>query len=333
MRKVSQFVLGNHDVLPYLPSPPPAEEVEKSIGQFIKTFQKSLDSLNRLKKYCKNPDEDKAAQKISQLNEQFSKLRRFPQEEKGIFIIKEIAFSSSKSGPGAQKNWEGKEYLDDVRYEIDQLSKAHKETRASIVHSVMAALAGRLTDYVKAYEQAKRERNLLDFNDLLMMTRSMLKEHPEVRKYFRDRYKFLLVDEFQDTDPLQAEIVFFLSEGEKGKAKEWKDVTVSPKRLFLVGDPKQSIYRFRRADIEMYEEAKKRMGEGRLLNISQNFRCAPSVVRVVNRIFQDLINLRRMVSTNPDMFHCILAVKKTVPPEHGIVLLYPPKKTILYWKG
>jgi len=138
----------------------------------------------------------------------------------------------------------------------------------------------------------------------------MLKEHPQVRKYFRDRYKFLLVDEFQDTDPLQAEIVFFLSEEEKGKAKEWKDVRVSPKRLFLVGDPKQSIYRFRRADIEMYEEAKKRMGEGRLLNISQNFRCAPSIVRVVNRIFQDLIKPPEDGQYNPDMFHSILAVKK-----------------------
>jgi ATP-dependent helicase/nuclease subunit A len=79
----------------------------------------------------------------------------------------------------------------------------------------MAALAERLTDYIKAYEQAKRERNLLDFNDLLIIARSMLKEHPQVRKYFRDRYKFLLVDEFQDTDPLQAEIVFFLSEEDK----------------------------------------------------------------------------------------------------------------------
>jgi len=62
----------------------------------------------------------------------------------------------------------------------------------------------------------------------------MLKDHLQIRKYFRDRYKFLLVDEFQDTDPLQAEIAFFLSEEEKGKAKQWKDVQVSPKRLFLV---------------------------------------------------------------------------------------------------
>jgi len=331
IRKVSQFVLGNHDVLQYLPSPPSLEEVEKTIGQFIKPFQKSVHSLNHLKKYCKNPDEDKAAQKIDQLNEQFLKLQSLPQEEKGIFIFKETHVGSSK--PGNQKNWESKGYLEDVRKEINQLSQAHDEVRSTIADSVMAALAEWLTDYIKAYEQAKRERNLLDFNDLLMIARSMLKEHPQVREYFRDRYKFLLVDEFQDTDPLQAEIVFFLSEEEKGKAKEWKDVRVSTKRLFLVGDPKQSIYRFRRADIEMYEEAKKRMGESRLLNISQNFRCAPSIVRVVNRIFQDLIKPPEDGQYQPGYVPLHFGRKKeTVPPEHGIVLLYPPRNENIVFK-
>jgi len=308
IRKVSQFLLGNHDVLWYLPSPPSFEEVEKSIGQFINSLQKSVHSLNALKKYCKNPDEDKAAQKIDQLNEQFLKLQSLPQEEKGIFIFKEIHVGSSK--PGNQKNWEGKGYLEDVRNEMDQLLQVHEEVRSTIADSIMTALAERLTDYIKAYEQAKQERNLLDFNDLLMIARNMLKEHPQVRNYFRDQYKCLLVDEFQDTDPLQAEIVFFLS----------------PHNLFLVGDPKQSIYRFRRADIEMYEEAKKRMGEGRLLNISQNFRCAPSIVRVVNRIFQDLIKPPEDGQYQPGYVPLHFGRKKgTVPPEHGIVLLSPPK--------
>ncbi|MGQ9646273.1 MAG: UvrD-helicase domain-containing protein [Thermodesulfobacteriota bacterium] len=324
MRKISQFVLENRDVLKYLPSPPPPEDVEKAIGQFIKSFQKGVSSLEGLKQHCKNPEEDKAAQKIEQLSEQFLKLKSLPPEEKGFFIFKEISIGSSK--PGNQKNWESKGHLEDVREEIDQLSKTHEQVRCIIADSVMTTLAERITDYTKAYEQAKRERNLLDFNDLLMIARNMLKEHPQVRKHFRDRYKFLLVDEFQDTDPLQAEIVFFLSEQEDRKAKEWKEVQVSAKRLFLVGDPKQSIYRFRRADIEMYEEAKSRMGEGRLLNISQNFRCAPSIVRWVNRIFQDLIKPPEDGQYQPGYVPLHFGRKKaTVPSEHGIVLLYPPK--------
>ncbi|MEO0249701.1 MAG: UvrD-helicase domain-containing protein, partial [candidate division WOR-3 bacterium] len=324
IRKVSHFVLGNHDVLPYLPSPSSLGDMEEAIGQFIKSFQKSVSSLSRLKNYCKNPDEDKAAQKIEQLTQQFLKLESLPREEKEIFIFREISIGSSK--PGNQKNWQSKGHLEDVRKEMDQLSQAYGEVRATIADSVIAGLADRLTDYLKAYEQAKRDRNLLDFNDLLFTARNMLRRYPQVRQYFRDRFKFLLVDEFQDTDPLQAEIVFFLSEEEKAKAREWKEVQVSPGRLFLVGDPKQSIYRFRRADIEMYEEAKKRMGESRLLNISQNFRCAPSIVRVVNRIFQDLIKPPEDGPYQPRYVPLHFGREKgSVPSGHGIVLLYPPK--------
>ncbi len=153
VRKVSQCVLENHDVLQYLPSPPSPEEVKKAIGQFIKSFQKALNAMTGLKKYCRDPDEDRAALKIDRLNGQFLKLQSLPQEEKENFIVKEITTGSSRVG--AQKNWEGKAHLENVRVEMDQLSTAHGEVRSSIVASVIAALAERLTDYVKAYERAK----------------------------------------------------------------------------------------------------------------------------------------------------------------------------------
>jgi len=322
--EMSKSMLENYDVLKYLPSPQPPEDLEKAIGQFVKAFEEGVESLNHLKQYCKDA-QDKAILTIEELNEKLRKLGLIPErEERGRFIFKEISIGSSNKGN--KTNWKPDNQLKRVREHFSSILENLDETKATIADSVVGALAERLTDYIKAYEQAKRERNLLDFNDLLMIARSMLKEHPQVRKYFRDRYKFLLVDEFQDTDPLQAEIVFFLSEEEKGKAKEWKDVRVSPKRLFLVGDPKQSIYRFRRADIEMYEEAKKRMGEDRLLNISQNFRCAPSIVRVVNRIFQDLIKPPEDGQYQPGYVPLHFGRRKgTVPPEHGIVLLYPPR--------
>jgi len=322
--EMSKSMLENYDVLKYLPSPQPPEDLEKAIGQFVKAFEEGVESLNHLKQYCKDA-QDKAILTIEELNEKLRKLELIPErEERGRFIFKEISIGSSNKGN--KTNWKPDNQLKRVREHFSSILENLDETKATIADSVVGALAERLTDYIKAYEQAKRERNLLDFNDLLMIARSMLKEHPQVRKYFRDRYKFLLVDEFQDTDPLQAEIVFFLSEEEKGKAKEWKDVRVSPKRLFLVGDPKQSIYRFRRADIEMYEEAKKRMGEDRLLNISQNFRCAPSIVRVVNRIFQDLIKPPEDGQYQPGYVPLHFGRRKgTVPPEHGIVLLYPPR--------
>ena len=324
MHKISLSMLENRDVLQYLPASPSFEEMEKAVGQFVKAFEEGLDSLNHLIQYCKDP-EDRAFLKIEELNEKLKKLELISErEEKGIFIFKEISIGSGNIGN--KKKWKSEEHLKKVKGHFRSLSEALTKTRAAIAESIVTELANRLTSYVEVYEEAKKERNFLDFHDLLIFARNMLKKHPEVRRYFRGRYKFFLVDEFQDTDPLQAEIVFFLSEAGKGRASEWKDVQVAPKRLFLVGDPKQSIYRFRRADIEMYEDAKTRMGESHLLTISQNFRCAPSLVQTVNRIFGEIIKPPEDGQYQPGYVPLYFGRKKgTVPSQHGTVLLYPPR--------
>ena len=325
IRQMSESMLENRDVLEYLPSSQSPEDLEKAIGRFLKAFEEDVESLNQLKQYCKDA-EDKAILTIEELNGKLRKLESISEkEEREKFIFKEISMGSPNRG--AKTNWKPDHQLIRVREHFGSLSENLNETREAISDSVMTGLANRLTNYIDVYRQAKQERNLLDFHDLLIFTSRMLKEHPEVRRYFRGRYKFLLVDEFQDTDPLQAEIVFFLSEDEKTKASEWKEVQVASKRLFIVGDPKQSIYRFRRADIEMYEDAKTRMGQDRLLTISQNFRCAPSLVQIVNKIFEDILKPPEDGQYQPGYVPLHFGrAKETVPPEHGTVLLYPPRK-------
>ena len=96
---------------------------------------------------------------------------------------------------------------------------------------------------------------LLDFTDLLGRLRDLLGGDLAARRALQQRFRYLLVDEFQDTDPLQAEIVFLLCEREP-LAADWRDVVLTPGKLFVVGDPKQSIYRFRRADISLYDQVK-----------------------------------------------------------------------------
>src|SRR4030042_3320320 len=325
IREMSESMLENRDVLKYLPSSQPPEDLEKAIGQFVKAFEKDVESLNQLKQYCRDA-EDKAILIIDELNEKLRKLESIPdREERERFIFKEISMRAPNKGN--KSNWKPDHQLNRVREHFSSISENLNETKAAIADSVMTALANRLTHYIDVYEQAKQERNFLDFHDLLIFARRMLKAHPEVRRYFRGRYKFLLVDEFQDTDPLQAEIVFFLSEDDAGRASEWKEVQGASKRLFIVGDPKQTIYRFRRADIEMYEDAKTRMGQGRLLTISQNFRCAPSLVQIVNKIFEDILKPPEDGQYQPGYVPLHFGrAQETVPPEHGTVLLYPPGK-------
>ncbi len=328
LEKLAGVMLNHRDVLDHLPSLDSKREV--SVDQFIRFMKDRLKELNDLKSQCKNPSEDPAFQKIEELKEQAIELESFAtEEEREIFVFQEISIGSTQK-LGAQTRWRSKDTLDAVRNAINQISEALNPLKASIADSCLIGLAGRLVSYVEAYQKAKQERNLLDFNDLLLYAKQMLKEHIEIRKYFRERYRFLLVDEFQDTDPLQAEIVFFLSETEgETPARNWSDVKVASRRLFLVGDPKQSIYRFRRADIEMYEDAKKGMGPERLLTIFQNFRCAPSIVRMVNKIFSELIQRSHQGDFQPEYVSLgISRNMKTLPPQHGLILLYPPEEMV-----
>lgn len=142
---------------------------------------------------------------------------------------------------------------------------------------------------VEYIEKVKKEKDIVDFQDLLLKTRDLLRKNKEVRGYFIDRYDYILVDEFQDTDPLQAEIVFFLAE-EKPLADHWKNCKLKPGKLFIVGDPKQSIYGFRRADIEMYNEVKFLVEKhGKIEALKQNFRTVKNITDWVNKKFHKII--------------------------------------------
>ena len=132
-----------------------------------------------------------------------------------------------------------------------------------------------------AYCQERRlSAGRLNFQDLLMETAKLLRSHREVRTYFAQKYQRILVDEFQDTDPVQAELIFLLTGASESILEDldWRQLKPRPGSLFLVGDPKQSIYRFRRADISIYNEVKARIREcGAVLKLTSNFRSVPSI--------------------------------------------------------
>jgi ATP-dependent helicase/nuclease subunit A len=143
---------------------------------------------------------------------------------------------------------------------------------------------------VDAAVQARRDRGLLAYEDLLLLARDLLRDRPPVRRYFRERLSHLLVDEFQDTDPLQAELLLFLTAPDSDARDPWT-LTPEPGSLFVVGDPKQSIYRFRRADIALYERFKSRIlaGGGRVLLLTASFRSAPLLAKALNRVLADVL--------------------------------------------
>src|SRR5207237_778037 len=105
---------------------------------------------------------------------------------------------------------------------------------------------------------------VVDYLDLLIKLRNLLRDDPQARRFYQDLFDHVFVDEFQDTDPLQCEIVFFLCEA-GARARSWDTAQLTPGKLTIVGDPKQSIYRFRRADIAMYGRATERLVAGAAL--------------------------------------------------------------------
>jgi ATP-dependent helicase/nuclease subunit A len=139
---------------------------------------------------------------------------------------------------------------------------------------------------IRFYDEKRRAEARLNFQDQLMRTARLLRDNPEVRRYFRKRFHPILVDEFQDTDPIQAEILFLLT-GTDDTETDWTRIAPAPGSLFLVGDPKQSIYRFRRADVDIYNLVKERIeaSGGETLALSANFRSLRPLADWVNPLF------------------------------------------------
>lgn len=188
---------------------------------------------------------------------------------------------------GSRARW-GTEALARARQALEALRRDLAGARQRHLHNLAADLARWLTGAVQAYEAALRRRGLLDFHDLLRVTRDLLRDHPEVRRDFQRRFRTVLVDECQDVDPLQLEIAFFLAEDPEGPpADRWDRVRLGPGRLFLVGDPKQSIYRFRRADIETYERARELVAtQGEVLPLRVSFRAGRHLLAALNHLFE-----------------------------------------------
>ena len=144
---------------------------------------------------------------------------------------------------------------------------------------------------IARFTAAKRASARLDFDDLMLKTRELLKRRPDVRTALAGRFAAVLVDEFQDTDPLQVEILWRLAAVPPADGSElpWTEWPVRPGALFLVGDPKQAIYRFRGADVASYATVRERLradDPDAILAITQNFRSVPGILDWVNRHFE-----------------------------------------------
>jgi ATP-dependent helicase/nuclease subunit A len=154
---------------------------------------------------------------------------------------------------------------------------AYSEALAAVEQAALDEAAARdrallqelLTLFARSYAEAKAGESALDFEDLQLEARDLLKSQPELREREQTRFRAILVDEFQDTNRLQTEIVDLL----RGSDTE----------LFFVGDEFQSIYGFRHADVQVFRE--RREAAAQPLSLSLNYRSRPEVLAAVNELF------------------------------------------------
>jgi ATP-dependent exoDNAse (exonuclease V) beta subunit len=192
--------------------------------------------------------------------------------------------------------WKGFARSDDPEFP-QQALRERRDTLYSglkcFIEDAGADLAPKLRDelwpVVDSYEAAKQQAGCLDFVDLLICTRNLLRNSRDVRAELQRAFTHYFVDEFQDTDPVQVEIILLLAADDADVA-DWRATRALPGKLFLVGDPKQSIYRFRGADVQLYRDVQRRLIEqgARLVNLSVSFRSVPHIQEAVNSAFAPL---------------------------------------------
>ena len=201
-----------------------------------------------------------------------------------IELSRNRSFKDARKGSG--KNYRSGVPREHVWRACEKLQNALSDFEKDANADLAAALRQELRGCVLAYEGAKTRAGALDFLDLLLKTRDLIRDNPAVRSSFQQRFKRIFVDEFQDTDPLQAEILLLLAAGDPA-ATNWRESRPVAGKLFLVGDPKQSIYRFRRADVGIYRGvyAMLQAAGAKRVTLRTSFRARPNMQRVINAAF------------------------------------------------
>jgi len=212
----------------------------------------------------------------SALTQEFT-WRKWGRKGKWQIAATDAGFSKAEGGRISE---EGRELYEDI-------DPARRRLQEMINVDAFGVLVEEFKGLTDVYSKRKLAQANLDFDDLLIKARHLLRSDGEVRKYLSEKYKHILVDEFQDTDRIQAEIILLLSgDGEVSDISQ--NPVLRDGELFCVGDPKQAIYRFRGADVDTYENVKKifeRLPDDNVLKITTNFRSGPRILDWVNGIF------------------------------------------------
>jgi ATP-dependent exoDNAse (exonuclease V) beta subunit len=284
LRELAQIFNENWDRLPVAwstPQEPPAVLPSLAVERVLAPLHEALDLRHR----CSD-DTDKLARHLDGC---ITDVVAAFESTRGDHLLRLLADKPRLTfGHGQAPNWGGADMKQRVVDLLQQASDARDVLRNASVRAMLAAMSPQVGWFVLDAAEQRRRSGRLEYHDLLVRARDVLRAHQEVREQLNARYQHVLVDEFQDTDPLQIEIVSLICAPPE-EPRPWNAARIDEGRVFFVGDPKQSIYRFRRADIGLYTDARARFADG-LCALSANFRTVPGIIDWVNIVFGQLMD-------------------------------------------
>ena len=258
----------------------------------VSGFPAWFDEVAALSMYCTDPT-DRMLPKLDGIAERAELLRG---AEGDVDQILRLLFLSGLSftRAGRKGNWPDEDSsdpsLDDVAAQLRELGDAITDLRAYVADVLIERLTLVLAAFTLEAAEDRRRLGVLEYHDLLVLARDLLR-HPqhgeEIREALAERYQRLLLDEFQDTDPIQIELAKLIATPFDDH-RHWSELQDEAGKLFFVGDPKQSIYRFRRADIALYTQA----GHAQSVNrktLTRNFRSAEPILDWINALFEEFM--------------------------------------------
>lgn len=230
-------------------------------------------------------DDDKFLPRLAALSDWGARLAEATTEVETYLAL--LAADELTWGHGKATSWAGR--LTDLRTECKELQAQAKAAADAVTEAVLRPLTHWLGRRVVESARIRAANGRLEFHDLLVIARRLLRDNSDVRAELQERFPRILLDEFQDTDPIQIELAVRIVGGRHADAADWHDVVIPKGSLFVVGDPKQSIYRFRRADIAMYLRSQGWFGDHATAKLTTNFRTVPAVLAWVNEVFSTVI--------------------------------------------
>lgn len=280
-----------HDQWDRMPpgTPDPQELSPISYSSIITAMKSALQH----ERSCTDPD-DKLAVALRACQEihdalAYAEANRDRYDELDLIELPRAYALPRYKGAGRKGSWTcPKEIVISAIGAADDALAAFAQTRAV---EIFDHVTPRIKRWVRDGALARAREGTLEFHDLLVLARNMLQHSDRVRSLIAQRYRYLLIDEFQDTDPLQIELALRIAQTSVASSNsdfDWETANVDPGRLFFVGDPKQSIYRFRRADLDLYHRAADRFRDGAVV-LTENFRSVPAIIEWVNTTFDAIL--------------------------------------------